>query len=385
MPLLEFEDLSIRYRTDGPDVKASEDVNFEVDYGKTFGLVGESGCGKTTLGKSILQLLDDNGYVESGHIWYDDVLPEWKTDTGKVRPEVVEDDRYPVRDDGMMDLTALDSDDIRRVRWNNISLIPQSSMNALNPVYRVGDQIVEAIRVHEPETPEDEAHERARDLLEQVGIERERADDYAHQFSGGMKQRAIIAMAMACNPDMVIADEPTTALDVIIQDRVLDAIREMQDQFDVSMLIISHDISVMAETCDRLGVMYGGRLMESGTTKEVIENPANPYTMGLQNSFPTVEESQERLLAIPGTPPTLTEPADECRFAERCPFATNVCMNDHPPMYDAEAASDGRSRVQQEADVGHRSACYRLDVLEEMRERAKEEETWQQTETPSSS
>jgi oligopeptide/dipeptide ABC transporter ATP-binding protein len=385
MPLLEISDLSVRYRTEGPDVKAVEDVSFTVDHGETFGLVGESGCGKTTLGKSLLHLLDDNGYVESGHIWYDGVLPEWRDGQGGVRREVIEDDRYPVRGDGKMDLTELDEDDIRRVRWNDISLIPQSSMNALNPVYKVGDQIVEAIRIHEPETSEEDAHERARDLLEQVGIERERADDYAHQFSGGMKQRAIIAMAMACNPNVVIADEPTTALDVIIQDRVLDAIREMQNQFDVSMLIISHDISVMAETCDELGVMYGGRLMESGTTTEVINEPSNPYTLGLQNSFPTVEESQERLLSIPGTPPTLTEPAEECRFADRCPFATNVCMNGHPPMYDVEAAKEGRSRVRTEDGEGHRSACYRLDVLEEMRERAKEEETWQQIETRSSS
>ena len=285
----------------------------------------------------------------------------------------------------MTDLTALNSDQIRRVRWNNVSLIPQSSMNALNPVYKVGDQIVEAIQVHEPGTTEAEAHERARDLLEAVGIDRERADDYAHEFSGGMKQRAIIAMAMSCNPDLVIADEPTTALDVIIQDRVLDAINEMQDDFDVSMLIVSHDISVMAETTDRLGVMYGGRLMESGTTTQVIDSPANPYTMGLSNSFPSVEQDQEKLLAIPGTPPTLTEPAEECRFADRCPFATEVCLNGHPPMYDVEAAEQGRSRVQQEADDGHRSACYRLDVLEEMRDRSTTEDTWQQPETPSSS
>jgi peptide/nickel transport system ATP-binding protein len=385
MTLLEIDDLSIQYRMDGPNVQAVEDVNFTVERGETFGLVGESGCGKTTLGKSLLALLDENGFVESGHVWYDDVLPQWKDDAGEVRREVIEDDAYPVRDDGKMDLTELSNEDMRRVRWNNIALIPQSSMNALNPVYKVGDQIVEAIQVHEPQTSEAEAHERARDLLETVGVDRERADDYAHEFSGGMKQRAIIAMAMACNPDMVIADEPTTALDVIIQDRVLDAINEMQNEFDVSMLIISHDISVMAETCDRLGVMYGGRLMESGTTEQVIDNPANPYTMGLSNSFPTVEESQEQLLAIPGSPPTLTDPADECRFADRCPFATDVCLNGHPPMYDVTAAEEGRSRVQQGEDVGHRSACYRLDVLDEMRDQATEEDTWQQPETPSSS
>ncbi|HKL30078.1 MAG TPA: ABC transporter ATP-binding protein [Natrialbaceae archaeon] len=382
MSLLEINDLSVRYRIqDGPDVRAVEDVNFTVEPGETFGLVGESGCGKTTLGKSLLALLDDNGYVESGEVWYDGVLPRWADANGEPKLEVIESDNYPVREDGMMDLTELDVSDMRQVRWREIALIPQGSMNALNPVYKVGDQIVEAIRIHEPGTSEKEAHNRARDLLERVGIERDRADDYAHEFSGGMKQRAVIALAMACDPAMVIADEPTTALDVIIQDRVLDAIKDMQDEFDAAMLIISHDISVMSETCDRLGVMYGGRLMETGTDEEIFLNPSNPYTLGLQNSFPTVQEEQDRLLSIPGTPPDLSQPADQCRFAPRCPFASGECFNDHPPLFSVEEGEYGR---QWEADPeeSHTSACYRVDEIEELRNKATQEQTWQQiTET----
>ncbi|MFB6267207.1 MAG: ABC transporter ATP-binding protein [Halodesulfurarchaeum sp.] len=381
MSLLEINDLTVTYRMeDGPDVLAVEDANFVVERGETFGLVGESGCGKTTLGKSILALLDDNGEVTGGEVWYDGRLPEWETDRGEATQEAIEREDVPVRADGKMDLTELTIQQMRRVRWNDISLIPQGSMNALNPVYKVGDQIVEAIRLHEPGTRREEAEERAKNLLERVGIERERADDYAHELSGGMKQRAVIAMAMACDPEMVIADEPTTALDVITQDRVLDAIGDMQEEFDVSMLIISHDISVMAETCDRLAVMYGGRFMEVGTTVEVFEKPSNPYTLGLQNSFPSLEGRDERLLSIPGTPPTLRDPADQCRFADRCPFADRECFDAHPPTFDVGAAEAGRSTEESTEQV-HRSACYRLDILDRMRSEATEEDTWQQEQT----
>ncbi|ACV12017.1 oligopeptide/dipeptide ABC transporter, ATPase subunit [Halorhabdus utahensis DSM 12940] len=375
MTLLEFNDLSVRYSTDDGAVHAVEDVNFTVEPGETFGLVGESGCGKTTLGKSILQLLDRNGYVESGEIWLDWVLPKWTDEGGEPTNEAIADDSIPVRQDGKMNLAALDETEIRQVRWNTISLIPQSAMNALNPVYKVGDQITEAIQLHEPETTDEEARERAMQLLESVGVEPERADDYAHEFSGGMRQRAIIAMAMACDPDLVIADEPTTALDVIIQDRVLDAIRDMQEEFDAAMLIISHDISVMAETCDRIGVMYGGRLMESGTTHDIFENAANPYTLGLENSFPTITAENEQLLSIPGTPPQLVDPPDECRFIDRCPFAVDACEKSHPPMFDVESQ---QGELSQATTDGHRSACHRVDEIEELRNRATEDETWQE-------
>ena len=334
MSLLDIENLQVRYELDEDvDVHAVDDVSFSIEPGETFGLVGESGCGKTTLGKSIIRLLDENGYVADGKLLLDEE-----------------------------DLTALSDKEIRDIRWARISTIPQASMSGLNPVYKVGDQIVEAILRHEPETTEAEADERARDLLERVGIEAGRADDFAHEFSGGMKQRAVIAMAMACSPDLIIADEPTTALDVLVQDQVLDEIEQLQEEFNVAMLIITHDISVVAETCDRVGVMYGGKLMEVGPTEDVFNSPANPYTLGLKNSFPSIEEAKDQLVSIPGSPPTLRNPDPACRFNERCPWATEECLTSHPPMV--------------EVGPGHESACYHLDELEQMREEATEEETW---------
>lgn len=334
MTLLELRNVAVHYLLpEGGEVRAVDDVSFSIEQGETFGLVGESGCGKTTLGKSIIRLLDENGYVADGEIRFKD-----------------------------RDLTDLSAKEIRDIRWAEISTVPQASMSGLNPVYKVGDQIVEAIIHHEPETSEQAAHERARKLLERVGVEAERADDFAHEFSGGMKQRAMIAMALACNPDLIIADEPTTALDVIVQDQVLAELEDLQEELDVSFLIISHDISVIAETCDRVGVMYGGKLMEIGDTENVFDNPANPYTMGLQNSFPNIADAGNTLVSIPGTPPTLADPEPGCRFRSRCPFATGVCSTDHPPMNAVESS--------------HRSACYRLDKLDEMQTDATKEETW---------
>lgn len=371
--LLEVNDLNVRYRMDGPDVHPVDGVSLTIDHGETFGLVGESGCGKTTLAKAIIQLLDSNGEIESGEAWFDGTLPAWEDENGDPRQEIIDNPQYPVREDGMTNLAELSVEQIRDIRWRNIALIPQSALNALNPVYKVGDQIVEAITRHEPNTSVEEADERARELLERVGIDRERADDFAHEFSGGMKQRAVIAMSMACNPDLLIADEPTTALDVIIQDRVLDEIKSLQNEFDVAMLVVSHDISVMAETCDRMGVMYGGKMMEMGTTHDIFEETANPYTLGLRNSFPTIDAKQERLVSIPGTPPTLRDPDPGCRFVDRCPFAVEECRNSHPPMYDVDRAIGAES-----GEFPHESACYRLDDLAQLQEDAAKEETWLQ-------
>ncbi len=380
MSLLEVNDLCVRYDAGDKQVHAVDGVSFNVEHGDTYGLVGESGCGKTTLAKSLIHLLDSNGYVESGEIWFDGTLPEWEDENGQVRREIIEDDRYPVRADGKTDLAKLDNQQIRDMRWRNIALIPQSAMNALNPVYKVGDQIVEAILRHEPHTTKEEADARARDLIERVGIEPDRADDYAHQFSGGMKQRAVIAMAMACSPDLLIADEPTTALDVIIQDRILEELEALQEEFGVAILVVSHDISVMAEICDQLAVMYGGKMMESGPISSVLNDAANPYTLGLKNSFPTVEEEQQELISIPGSPPTLLDPSEGCRFAPRCPFVVDECHSAHPPGYDVEQAEAGKRMEASSPDV-HRSACYRVDELKTMRTEAQKEETWHQDTT----
>jgi oligopeptide/dipeptide ABC transporter ATP-binding protein len=344
MSLLDIENLQIRYEMeDGPDVQAVDEVSFSIDRGETFGLVGESGCGKTTLGKGIIKLLDQNGYVHDGQILFKD-----------------------------RDLGDFSDSEIRDVRWAEISTVPQASMSGLNPVYKVGDQIAEAILHHEPATTEEAAHERARSLLERVGVEADRADDYAHEFSGGMKQRAMIAMALSCSPDLIIADEPTTALDVIVQDQVLDELEQLQEETGVCFLVISHDISVIAETCDRVGVMYGGKLMEVGETEAVFDTPANPYTMGLKNSFPNIEEAADSLVSIPGTPPTLQDPPTGCRFRERCPFATAECETEHPPMY---TVASGGTRTAP-ASGRHLSACYHLDRVDELRREAADESTW---------
>ncbi len=377
MSILEINDLAVRYAVDdGSSVHAVDGATFSVEPGETYGLVGESGCGKTTLAKSLIHLLDNNGFIESGEIWFEGTIPRWEGPDGEPTQEAIADDDIPVREDGKTNLAELSSTQIRDIRWRDIAIIPQSAMNALNPVYKVGDQIVEAIIRHEPETSEEEAYERARDLLERVGIEPERADDYAHQFSGGMKQRAVIAMAMACNPDVLIADEPTTALDVIIQDRILEELEQIQEEFGVSIIVISHDISVMAEICDRMAVMYGGKVMESGEKDAIFDSTANPYTLGLKNSFPTITEADQQLVSIPGTPPTLQDPDAGCRFRERCPFAVEECHTSHPPMYGVEAAEDTGTLNASEEERAHRSACYRIDELEKIRTDATKEETW---------
>lgn len=334
MPLLDIRDLTVQYTVDDETaVHAVDDVSLSIDHGEIFGLVGESGCGKTTLAKAIIRLLDRNGSIVDGEI------------------------RYKNRD-----LASLTDREIRDIRWAEISVIPQGSMSGLNPVYKVGDQIAEAITRHEPEVPREAAEQRGRDLLERVGVEPERGDDYAHELSGGMKQRAMIAMALACNPDLIIADEPTTALDVIVQDQVLDEFEAILGEMGVSIIIISHDISVIAETCDRVGVMYGGKLMEIGPADDVFGNPANPYTLGLKNSFPNVAKKQDQLVSIPGSASSLENPSPGCRFRDRCPFATEQCTTEHPPLYTMSP--------------DHRSACYHLERLDEIRSEAKREETW---------
>ncbi|MFB6220242.1 MAG: dipeptide ABC transporter ATP-binding protein [Halolamina sp.] len=333
--VLDVEDLSITYRMDDePDVHAVQNVSFSVEAGTTFGLVGESGCGKTTAARALIGLLDENGEVESGAVYKD----------GR-------------------DLTEVTDAELRSARWGEIATIPQNVMNALNPVETVGSQVLDVIQLH-TDRDREEARRHAEDLFDQVGIGPERLNDYPHEFSGGMLQRAVIAMAMSCDPDLIIADEPTTALDVVVQDEILSELADLQSQHGVAMLVISHDIGVMAEICDDVGVMYAGELMEVGSAEDVFANPSNPYTLGLANSFPDITDPDRDLVDIPGTAPELTGEHQGCPFVERCPFATEECEQYRPDLQSAPG------------DPDHRSRCHYVDDVDRLREEAADPETW---------
>ena len=325
MPLLSVRDLTIHYKVSAGWVKAVEDASIELDKGETLGLVGESGSGKTTLAYAITQLLPNNAYVKKGNIFFN----------GKDLMTISK------RENGTIDIF---NEDIRKIRWKEISMIFQASLNAFNPVYKIGDQIIEAIQVHNPEMSYDEAREQVLKLYEFVGIPKDRIDNFPHEYSGGMKQRAMIAMALALKPKLILADEPTTALDVITQDRILSEIQELQRQTGIAMILITHDVSVVAEISNRIAVMYAGKIMEKGMTKDVFKHFAHPYTEGLMASFPSIIGEKKRLASIPGSPPDLIEPPKGCRFHPRCPYAKDICMEQEPPMI--------------EISPGHFTACH---------------------------
>jgi peptide/nickel transport system ATP-binding protein len=243
-------------------------------------------------------------------------------------------------------------------------MIPQNAMNSFDPVYTVGEQIVEVIQTHE-KTSKDAAWERTRELFKQLGIDNERVTDYPHQFSGGMAQRAMIALALALSPSLILADEPTTALDVVIQDRILNVITEIQNEASSAMILITHDMSVVSETCDEIAVVYGGRIVEQGDARTIIKSPRHPYTLGLRNAFPDITADSQELVSIPGTPPDLIDPGEGCRFAPRCPFAEEKCWEETPQP--------------QKYDDGHIVECHRADEADHLRVKAQDRETWVDT------
>jgi oligopeptide/dipeptide ABC transporter ATP-binding protein len=330
--MLEVRDLRIVYDTRQGPVRAVDGVSFGIEEGEHFGLVGESGCGKTTLAKSLLRLLPPNGRIAGGAIRF--------------------------RGD---DLVTMDAETLRRLRWREIAMIPQSAMGALDPVFRVGDQLAEAILVHEG-TSRARAMDRVRAMFDSVGLDPRRTGDYPHQFSGGMRQRALIAMALLLNPSLIIADEPTTALDVIVKDQILEQIDRVQRRSRRSMLLVTHDISVVSENCDRVAVMYAGRIMELAPVEALFGAPHHPYTLGLQNAFPTLAGEIRDLVAIPGSPPSLVAPPSGCPFHPRCPFAETRCRDSEPPL-----ATVG---------PGHASACHFPERASEFRARASDPATW---------
>ncbi len=304
-PLLSVEDLTMHYTTRKGDVSAVDGVSFTLGEGESIGLVGESGCGKTSVALSLLRLLPDNAYFKKGHVWMDGT-----------------------------DLVNISENEMNTFRWNRVSMVFQAAMNALNPVYRVGEQIIEALELHWGVQSEEQARERVAQLFDMVGLDPALMDRYPHEYSGGMRQRAIIAMALVCNPDVIIADEPTTALDVIVQDRILKELKKVQDNLGMSMIYISHDIAVIAEVSDRIGVMYAGRMAEMAEATDIFERPLHPYTYALMSAFPSIKGAKRDLITIPGEPPDLLDPPSGCRFHPRCPNAIEKCRQEQPKFED---------------------------------------------------
>lgn len=296
MALLTVKNLSVGYHTRKGFLKSVQGVSFALDQGKSLGLVGESGCGKTTIGMAIMGLLPDNATVTDGKILFED-----------------------------QDLLKMSKKEIRQVRWKKIAMIFQAAMNALNPVHRVSEQISEAILAHDADISEKAAMKQVESLFQLVGIPLDRMRDFPHHYSGGMKQRAIIAMALACHPPLIIADEPTTALDVIVQDQILSAIKDFQNKLNISVIFISHDIAVVADVCDNIGVMFAGQLVEYGRIEEVFDAPMHPYTKSLLASYLTLDKDVVQLNSYPGKTPDLIHPTTGCRYCERCSVAKAVC------------------------------------------------------------
>lgn len=315
--ILDIRNLNVYYQTRKGKVKAVQDVDFTVDCGEFIGISGESGCGKTTTAMTIMHLLPREGIVESGSICFKD-----------------------------QETLGLTNKEVNKYRWKDMSMIFQGSMNALNPVHKVINQMKRAILLHE-DVSEEEAIERSLDLLEAMGIERSRGDAYPHELSGGMKQRTMIALSLVCHPSLVIADEPTTALDVMIQAQILELMKSLRQQTSLSLILITHDLSVIAETCDKVIIMYAGRIVEEAPVESLFESPAHPYTRKLISSFPSVLEDRE-IDFIPGNPPDLISPPTGCPYHPRCDFAVDRCRSEVPPL---------------ERKNGIRVACFRSDEI----------------------
>ena len=306
MTLLEVRDLTVNFYTQEGVVRAVDDLSYTIERGEKFGIVGESGAGKSVTALSLLRLIDSPGVIESGEI-----LLEGE------------------------DLLQLSEAELRQIRGNRIAMIFQDAQTALNPVYTVGEQIAEAMR-HHLGYDEEEARAETIELLDTVGIPdaASRYDEYPHNFSGGMQQRVVIAMALSCDPDLLIADEPTTALDVMTEAKILDELTELADEFGTAVQLITHDLGVIAEVCDRVMVLYAGQAFEKASVEELFYDPQNPYTVGLMASIPRMGTGDGRLEAISGTMPDLIDVPSGCRFQPRCPYAEDVCKRKEPPLVE---------------------------------------------------
>ncbi|MBI1775147.1 MAG: ABC transporter ATP-binding protein [Proteobacteria bacterium] len=332
MSVLSVQDLRVHYRSDRGVAEAVRGATFEVPKGQVVSVVGESGCGKTTLARAIIGVLPNAAWIAGGRLIFQGV-----------------------------DLLSLSPSELASRRWRDIAFIPQSAMNSLDPVYRLGTQ-VEEVLIDRGGMDKRAAKRRAAELFDMVGLDPIRLRDFPHQFSGGMRQRAAIALALALRPSLVIADEPVTALDVIIQRQILDTFKTLQTELGLSVILITHDISVVAYASDRVVVMYAGEVVESGATSEVLGRPFHPYTMGLYKAFPDLHEVIGTLVPIEGSPPDLVKPPVGCAFADRCPFTLSDCLTSRPPTLDV--------------GNGGKAACLRAPEAERLRLKAGEPTTW---------
>ncbi|MFX1533245.1 MAG: ABC transporter ATP-binding protein [Promethearchaeota archaeon] len=317
MALLEVKSLSTHYFLKRSRVRAVDDVSFSVERGISFGLAGESGCGKTTAALSIMRMLPRAGKIVKGEILIDNV-----------------------------NLLKKSKEEMRFSRWKDVSMVFQYAMNAFNPVMNVGEQIAEVILEKEAskDLSKEEAWEKVQHLFELVGLDPERADNFPHEFSGGMKQRAVIAMAMACDPKLIIADEPVTALDVVVEKKILKLLANLRSEFNLALILITHDLSVIAESCEEVGIMYAGNLVETSDATTIFKRGAHPYTNLLIRSFPSILGEKRRIESLAGLPPNLANPPPGCRFHPRCPIATSECKKTMPPF--------------EEYKTGHFVACF---------------------------
>ena len=315
--LLQIKDLKVQYATRAGRVKAVDEVDLEVQRGEILGLVGESGCGKSTMGFSILRLIREPGQIVGGQILFngEDLLQ-------KTEQEMV------------------------RIRGKNIAMIFQDPMTCLNPLQRLDDHFIETLQIHEGVSAK-EAYQRAANLVDKLGIVADRLTDYPHQLSGGMRQRIMIGLALVLNSDLIIADEPTTSLDVIVEAQILELIKDLKVAFDLTMILITHNMGIVAEVADRIAVMYAGKLVEVADTIALYDKPLHPYTQGLLNSIPNIRLEEQKLEIMPGSPPDLIEPPSGCNFHPRCPRAMDKCSQAEPSMKEIES--------------GHRVACWLYD------------------------
>lgn len=312
--ILEIENLDVQFPIHIGTVRAVENVSLNLKKGEVMGLVGESGCGKSTLGFSIIRMLRPPGRISGGRINYHDE-----------------------------DILKMNEQDILAIRGKRIAMIFQDPLTSLNPLFRIGDQFVETIQTHENGVSKKQALEKAGAMLERLGIAQDRLFEYPHQMSGGMRQRIMIGMGLILNPDLLIADEPTTALDVIVEAQFLDLLNELRADFNLTILLISHNLGIVAQMADRITVMYGGRIAETGLSGDVFAHPMHPYTQGLLASIPNIQLEQPELKTMPGAPPDLVDPPQGCVFNPRCPQVMDICKNKNPEL--------GRT-------TGHRAACW---------------------------